>query len=133
MADCFTNPPYSFRIQELSFESITEIPEDQLVERLLADSHWRNQRLLNIYGIPKDVEVYPRVNHDKLGKQGDIDILVVNPNKPEFATAIQVKRIKVVDKTFEKDNPPNKLGDLKIFIGSRTYLWISVFGRYSAW
>lgn len=99
--------------QEFSCESIADIAEGKLVEKLLADPHYRYQRLLNIYGIPKDTEVYPEVNHNDLGNPGDIDILVVNPVKPEFATAIQVKRIKVVKKTFETNSPPNKLEALK--------------------
>ena len=99
--------------QEFSCESIADIAEGKLVEKLLTDSHYRNYRLLNNLGIPKDAEAYPTVSHNALGRPGDIDILVVNPVKPEFATAIQVKRIKVVDKTFKTDKPPNKLEDLK--------------------
>ena len=87
-----------------SAESLAEVPEGDLVRRLLSDRHWRD-RILRIHGIPENVNDYPEVLHDELGKQGDIDILVVDPMQPEFATAIQVKRVKVSARTFQTGRP----------------------------
>ena len=75
-------------------ESIAEIPEADLVRRLLADTYWRD-RFLNIHGIPDRANTYPEVMLEPLGAMGDIDILAVDPNAPHFATGIQVKRVKV--------------------------------------
>ena len=91
------NSPYSA-------ESLADVPEGDLVRRLLADSHWRS-RILQIHGIPRDACYFPEVLHTDLGQKGDIDILVLNPTKPEFATAIQVKRVKVSASAFHTEMP----------------------------
>lgn len=90
--------------------SIAEIEESALVQRLLADPHWR-QRILGIEGIPDNVRAYPEVVLEGLGRKGDIDILLVDPLHPEFATAAQVKRIKVKAETFASGKP-NKIDEL---------------------
>jgi len=87
-----------------SHESLADVAEGDLVRRLLADAHWRS-RLLGLHGIPDDANDYPEVLLDDLGKKGDIDILVVNPSRPEFATAVQAKRIKVAAQTFQTGKP----------------------------
>jgi hypothetical protein len=87
-----------------SYESLADVAEGELVRRLLADAHWRS-RLLGLHGIPTDGNDYPEVLLDDLGKKGDIDILVVNPSRPEFATAVQAKRIKVAAQTFQTGKP----------------------------
>lgn len=86
-----------------SHHSLADVPEGELVRRLLADAHWRS-RLLGLHGIPTDANDYPEVLLDDLGK-GDVDILVVNPSRPEFATAVQAKRIKVAAQTFQTGKP----------------------------
>lgn len=91
--------------------SLADIHEGELVQFLLADSHWR-QRLIGLHGIPENARHYPEVQLASLGKKGDIDILLVAPGRPEFATAIQVKRIKVTAKTFASGKP-NKLEALE--------------------
>lgn len=90
--------------QTFSHESLAGVPEPKLVRRLLADAHWRS-RLLGLHGIPTDANDYPEVLLDDLGKKGDVDILVVNPSRPEFATAIQAKCIKVAAQTFQTGKP----------------------------
>jgi hypothetical protein len=80
------------------------------LRRLLTDPHWQ-QRIVGIHGIPDDARPYPNVSLDGLEAKGDIDILLVDPLHPEFATAIQVKRIKVKDTTFASGTP-NKLNAL---------------------
>lgn len=93
--------------QVLSNESLVTIDEGKLVQRVLADSHWR-RRLLGLHEIPDNARDYPEVLHDDLGKRGDIDILVVDPTRPQFATGVQVKRVKVTAQTFQTGKP-NKL------------------------
>ena len=88
-------------------ESLATVPEPELVRRLLADPHWRD-RILRIHGIPENVNDYPEVIHDELGKSGDIDILVVDPTRPQFATGVQVKRVKVSAGAFQT-GMPNRL------------------------
>jgi len=90
--------------QTFSHDSLAGVPEPELVRRLLADTHWRG-RLLGLHGIPTDANNYPEVLLDDLGKKGDVDILLVNPSRPEFATAIQAKRIKVAAQTFQTGKP----------------------------
>ena len=96
--------------QTLTNESLADIDEGDLVQRLLADPHWRS-RLLGLYEFPTSLRDYPQVLHDELGKKGDIDILVVDPAQPQFATCAQVKRIKVTAHTFQTGKP-NKLAEV---------------------
>lgn len=98
-------------VSALTQRSLAEIPEGELVQFLLADSHWR-QRIVGLHGIPDEARHYPEVQLASLGKKGDIDILLVAPGHAEFATAIQVKRVKVSSMTFASGKP-NRLDALK--------------------
>ena len=91
--------------------SLAEIPERQLVHALMADPHWR-QRVVGIHGIPNDAQIYSEVELDGLDRKGDIDLLLVVPSRPHFATVVQVKRIKVKHETFASGRP-NKLDALE--------------------
>jgi hypothetical protein len=94
------------------YNSIADFKETDLILQLLADEHWR-QRLIGLNGIPDDSDLYPEVSLDGLeGLEGDIDLLLVPPGKPEYSTAIQVKRVKVNESSFATD-APNKLAELK--------------------
>lgn len=93
------------------YESLASIPEGDLVRRLLADHHWR-ERILRIQGIPDEVKYFPELKLDGLGAEGDIDILAVDPRMPNLATAVQVKRVRVSEKSFEIDGRPNKLNEI---------------------
>jgi hypothetical protein len=95
----------------MTYESLAEIPEGDLVRRLLSDSHWRD-RILRLHGIPDGVEYFREVQLTGLGAEGDIDILAVNPLSPNLATAIQVKRVRVSDKSFAQGGKPNKLNEI---------------------
>ena len=95
-----TTPPFT----QLS---LAAIPEGELVRSLLAAPHWR-EWLLGLHGIPGAIRPYPEVQLASLGKQGDIDILLVEPGRPASAIAIQVKRAKVTESTFA-NGKPNKL------------------------
>jgi hypothetical protein len=88
--------------------SLFRQPEGQLVRRLLDNTHWRG-RILRIHGIPDGVKYFPEVELDGLNAEGDVDILAVDPATPELATAVQVKRLRVSERSFAKDGKPNKL------------------------
>lgn len=97
-------------VLQLAHESLAMIKEADLVQRLISDPHWRG-RLLGVHGIPADATPYPEVPLEALGREGDIDILVVHSSRPDLATAIQVKRIKVQANTF-RSGSPNRLSAL---------------------
>lgn len=90
--------------------SIAEIPESELVLALMAEPHWR-QRIVGIHGIPESACIYSEVGLEGLYRKGDVDLLLVDPSRPDFATAVQVKRIKVKAETFASGRP-NKLDAL---------------------
>lgn len=95
----------------MAYESLAAIPEGDLVRRLLSDSHWR-ERILRLHGIPDGVKYFPEVELAGLGAEGDVDILAVDPLTPHLATAVQVKRVRVSEKSFAKDGKPNKLNEI---------------------
>lgn len=91
--------------------SLSDLPEGRLVKNLLADAHWRT-RVIGLSGIPADVIDYLEVPLNGLQQlQGDIDILLVPPGRPDRATAIQVKRLKVHETSFVTEMP-GKLSEL---------------------
>lgn len=92
-------------------ESLAAIPEGQLVRRLLDNDHWRG-RILRIHGIPDGVQYFPEVDLDGLNAKGDVDILAVDPGAPHLATAVQVKRVRVSERSFATDGKPNKLNEV---------------------
>jgi hypothetical protein len=94
-----------------SHESLAAIPEGELVRRLLSDSHWR-ERVLRIHGIPDGVTYFPEIELAGLNAEGDVDILAVDPTTPHLATAIQVKRVRVSEKSFAAGGSPNKLKEV---------------------
>src|SRR5262249_44571056 len=89
--------------------SVADIPEGELVEKLMADRRWRAS-LLGIQGIPATPRVFQRVDlrRARSGFTGDADIILVAPDNPGVATAIEVKRIKVGASAFDTGQP-NKL------------------------
>src|SRR5262245_52241727 len=89
--------------------SLAEISEQKLVRQLLAHPLNRSM-LLGGVGFPKDVHVFLEILLDKaLGAcEGDIDLLVCAPGRPDAAIAIQVKRVKVGANAFRNETP-NKL------------------------
>ena len=95
---------------QFTYESLADVQEGDLVGRILDETHWR-ERFLNIRGIPSSPVCIAEVLTSDLGLTGDIDLLVLAQGQPECATAIQVKRIKVSDSTFETGKP-NKLAAL---------------------
>jgi hypothetical protein len=96
-----TNPPLH--------ASLAEIPEPDLVRQLLAAPHW-HQWLFGLPGMPEQPRVLQMVDlrHAPGGFAGDVDILLVAPDQPTVATAIEVKRLKVSAAAFTSGRP-NKL------------------------
>lgn len=96
----------------LTHQSLVDIPEAELVTRLLSDAHWRS-RIIGLHGIPSDVLVLPSVPLVDFpgGPTGDIDLLLVPPALPSESIAAQVKRVKVHDDTFRTE-APNKLREI---------------------
>jgi len=95
--------------------SIGEIHEDDLARRLMKDRYWRSS-VIGLNGIPDGsvdrqcvkLEGVPAEGCD----QGDVDILLCAPNRPDRAIAVQVKRLKVRPEAFS-GGQPNGLGNLK--------------------
>ena len=75
--------------------SIADIPEDQVIERLLSDPFWGTE-FFHLAGMPSDMAARQNVllHTAPGGYKGDIDVLRCNPDHPEQAVAYQVKRIK---------------------------------------
>lgn len=94
-----------------SYDSLAAVPEVELVRRLLSHAHWR-ERILRIHGIPDGVKYFPEVELAGLDAEGDVDILAVDPTTPHLATAIQVKRVRVSERSFDKGGIPNKLKEV---------------------
>jgi hypothetical protein len=96
-----TNPPLH--------ASLADVPEADLVRRLVADPHWRSS-VFNIMGMPDAPRILQLVDlRDAPGAfAGDADIILVAPDQPSVATAIEVKRIKAGASAFASGRP-NKL------------------------
>jgi hypothetical protein len=95
-------------------DSIATIDESKLVELLLTDPYWPS-RIVNLAGMPRDCKNFSCVSLDGVppnGAEGDIDILCCPMLRPDLATAIQVKRIKVSADALSTGQP-NKLSGLK--------------------
>jgi hypothetical protein len=92
---------------ELNHSSIADIPEDKLVERLLADPLWRKE-YFELYGNPTGTLRKMRVPLPT-GFQGDADIVLFSPEHPDQAVAVEVKRIKFGVSALRPDRRPNKL------------------------
>jgi len=92
---------------------ITEIDEPDFVEMLLTTPHTRDA-FLSIRGIPDNPVFRTNIQHSEVpgGRDGDVDVLLWNRDRPHEAAAIEAKRIKVKAATFETGKP-NKLNALK--------------------
>ena len=93
----------------MAHPSIADIPENALVQHLLSDPYWR-LNILGIRGIPQEVLDFQRVPLDDAPGdfEGDVDILLCAKSRPDSATAIEVKRVKVGAKALRSEQP-NKL------------------------
>jgi len=117
-------------------ESIAEIPEGELVRRLLADPY-THEFLFGIKGMPEAARVFQRTDLRNApgGLLGDADMILVAPDHPEAAVAFEVKRIKVGPSAFASGQP-NKLHEYEKAVGqanrladvgfSQVYLYVIV-------
>ena len=117
-------------------ESIAELPEGELVRRLLADPYTRDF-LFGIKGMPDAARVLQRTDlRNAPGRfAGDADLILVAPDHPEAAVAFEVKRVKVGASAFESGQP-NKLREYDKAVGqanrladvgfSQVYLYVIV-------
>lgn len=97
----------------LIHDSITDIPEDQLVDRLLSDPLWRSE-YFELAGMPRGMAQRQRVllNTAPGNFRGDIDVLLCAPDHPEQAVAYQMKRIKFGINQL-RNQTPGKLQEYK--------------------
>ena len=103
----------------MTHKSIADIHEHEFIERLIGDPLDR-EALLGIRGLPDDPLIFTQVllNDAPLPAKRrrwsgeDVDIFLHARNRPDEATAIQVKRIKVSAKAF-RNQSPNKLPGFK--------------------
>lgn len=97
----------------LKHDSIANIPEDQLVERLLSDPLWGTQ-FFELAGMRRGMASRQRVllNSAPGNFRGDVDALFCDPNHPDQAVAYQVKRIKFGINQL-RSRTPSKLQEYK--------------------
>jgi hypothetical protein len=98
-------------VSELTHSSIADIPEDELVQRLLSP-HWRD--MFELSGIPRGMLHKMRVPLKTAPGdfEGDVDVLLCSPDRPHEAVAFEVKRIKFGRSALRPGSKPNKLGEL---------------------
>ncbi len=89
--------------------SIAAVPEDELIQILVDDPHWRGS-LFNIKGMPDRPRLLQRLPLSEApgSFRGDADVVLFAADQQEVATAIEVKRIKIGASTFASGEP-NKL------------------------
>lgn len=94
-------------------DSIADIPEDQLVARLLSDPTWPSD-FFELVGMPRGMSKRQSVLlHTAPGNyRGDIDVLLCDPDRAEHAVAYQIKRVKFgIDQI--RAGKPNKLSEFR--------------------
>jgi hypothetical protein len=79
----------------LVHDSLAEIPEDKLVDRIVTDIQWGHE-FFQFYGMPSGMENRQRVPLQTApgNPKGDIDVLFRAPDLPQQAVAYQIKRVK---------------------------------------
>lgn len=90
--------------------SLADIPEPELLARLVADPHYLGSYLLGMVGMPTKPLPFLSVDlrRTPLAVETDVDLLFVDRHAPWSAVAIEAKRIKVQASTFSSGTP-NKL------------------------
>lgn len=97
----------------LIHESLAEIPEDRLVDRIVADKLW-GREFYQLFGMPSGMVSRQCVSLAGApgDLRGDIDILFFAPGLPEQAVAYQIKRIKFGINQL-RNGTPGKLEEFK--------------------
>jgi len=99
----------------LVHDSLAEIPEDNLVNRIVTDMLW-SREFFQLHGMPSGMVSRQRVSLETApgNPRGDIDVLSCAPNLPEKAVAFQIKRIKLGINQL-RNGTPGKLEEFKKF------------------
>jgi hypothetical protein len=97
-------------VAELTHSSIADIPENELVQRLLSPV-WRD--MFELHGIPRGMLDKERVLLKTApgNFEGDADVLLCSPGRPHEVVAFEVKRIKFGRSALRPGGKPNKLGE----------------------
>jgi hypothetical protein len=97
----------------LAHESLAEIPEDKLVDRIVTDIIW-GREFFQFHGMPSGMMNRQRVSLQTApgAPKGDIDVLFSAPNLPEQSVAYQIKRIKFGINQL-RNGTPGKLQEFK--------------------
>jgi hypothetical protein len=82
-------------VPALIHDSLAEIPEDKLVDRIVTDVQW-GREFFQFYGMPSGMENRQCVPLQTApgNPKGDIDVLFRAPDLPQQSVAYQIKRIK---------------------------------------
>ena len=106
------------KVGAVDHESLADIPEEDLVYRLVRDRYWWSS-VFDLAGFPPDPVIVARLRQEDIppgNYRGDVDVLLCARNAPALATAIEVKRVKVKSVELTADGfleaRPNKLGDV---------------------
>ena len=93
-----------------AYDSIADMSEHKLVERVLADPIWPYE-FFELYGMPRRMQNKRRVSLDAAPGdcKGDVDALLCAPERPEQAVAYEIKRIKFGIPALRPGGRPNKL------------------------
>ena len=93
--------------------SLVDIPEGELINRLLEHPYWR-PTLFHLAGFPRDPIVRDQVDLAGVpgGFIGEVDVLLSDQDRPDLAIAIQAKRIKFDAYDLQRGSP-KKLTELK--------------------
>jgi hypothetical protein len=97
----------------LVHDSLAEIPEDKLVDRVLTDILW-GREFFQFHGMPSGMMNRQCVSLETApgAPRGDIDVLFCASNLPEQAVAYQIKRIKFGVNQL-RNGTPGKLQEFK--------------------
>lgn len=114
------------------FSSVTEVPEDVLVEWVFGASPCVGM-VLETLGIADTSLIFHQVTKTTLSLEdgpGDVDVLAIPRGDPARATAIECKRVKYQSSAVSSGTTtPNKLGDLEHGAKQANLLWRARFHR----
>lgn len=97
----------------LIHDSLAEIPENRLVDRVVADPLWGHEFFV-LHGMPSGMVSRKCVplTSARGNPEGDIDILFCAPHLPQRAVAYQIKRVKFGINQL-RNGTPSKLQEFK--------------------
>jgi hypothetical protein len=98
---------------DLNHDSLAEIPENKLVNRIVTDILWGREFFV-LHGMPSGMVSRQCVSLTSApgNPKGDIDVLFCAPNLPQQAVAYQIKRVKFGINQL-RNGTPSKLQEFK--------------------